>query len=263
VTASGGSAPGLGLVGCGNMGSALARGWGEPILCTDVLHARAQALAGELGGEAVESNEALGERATVVVLAHKPAQLGEVAAELGPALARRPGTAVVSLLARTSLDEVRIAYPGVAAFRVQPNLPVAVRRGVTVMAQPGENDDQALAGRVHDLFARVGAVVTVPDGLVDVAGGCCGVGPAYFSLVVEAQVDAAVRHGLTPADASVLIGETMGGTAELLRQDRWDTLGLRRRVTSPGGTTARGLAALERGGVRAAFAAAMDDVIRS
>ena len=252
----------LGLVGSGNMGSALAHGWGAPLLCTDAVHERAQALAAELGGEAVRTNAELAARADVVVLAHKPAQLGEVADEIAPVLRDRAGdgVAVVSLLARTSLAAVQEAYAGVAAYRVQPNLPVSVKRGVTAMARP-EGQDEALAERVRALFSRVGSVVTVPDGLVDVAGGCSGVGPAYWALLVETQVDAAVRHGLTPADAAVLIGETMAGTAELLRADGWDTLGLRRRVTSPGGTTARGLAALERGGVRGAFAAAMDDVI--
>jgi pyrroline-5-carboxylate reductase len=78
---------------------------------------------------------------------------------------------------------------------------------------------------------------------------------------VEAQVDAAIRRGL-PADiASTLVVETMAGTAELLRTRGGDTFGVRREVTSPGGTTAAGLAALERGGVRAAFANAMDDVV--
>ncbi len=250
----------VGLVGSGNMGSALARGWGEPLLCTDALHQRAQELAGELGGEAPATNAELAARADVVVLAHKPAQLAEVAAEMAPVLRERPGTAVVSLLAKTSQAEVRAAYDGVAAFRVQPNLPVAVRRGVTAFARP-EGQDTELAARIRELFSRVGAVVEVPDSLVDVAGGCSGVGPAYWALAVEAQVDAAVRHGLTPADAAVLIGETMAGTAELLRAGGWDTLGLRRGVTSPGGTTARGLAALEREGLRRAFAAATDAVM--
>jgi len=250
----------VGLVGSGNMGSALARGWGQPLLCSDAVPERARALAAEVGGEAVSTNAELAARAEVVVLAHKPAQLGEVAEEMAPVLRDRSGVAVVSLLARTSLADVQQAYAGVAAFRVQPNLPVAVGRGVTAMASP-DGQDPGLADRVRELFGRVGAVVTVPDGLVDVAGGCSGVGPAYWALLVETQVDAAVRHGLTPADAAVLIGETMAGTADLLRADGWDTLGLRRRATSPGGTTARGLAALERGGVRGAFAAAMDDVV--
>jgi pyrroline-5-carboxylate reductase len=96
-----------------------------------------------------------------------------------------------------------------------------------------------------------------------VAGATGGVGPAYFALLAEAWVDAAVRHGLSPQVASTLVTETMAGSAELLRLRDHDTLALRRAVASPGGTTARGLAALERGGVRAALAAAMDDVVGS
>jgi pyrroline-5-carboxylate reductase len=76
---------------------------------------------------------------------------------------------------------------------------------------------------------------------------------------VEAWVDAAVKAGMPAALAGTLVRETMVGSAELLRTR--DTLGMRREVASPGGTTARGLAALERGGVRAAFASAMDDVV--
>jgi pyrroline-5-carboxylate reductase len=250
----------IGLVGSGNMARALARGWGEPVLCTDSGSGRAAALAAELGGEAVSSNAELAERAGVIVLAHKPAQLDAVAEQVAPVAARRDGVIVVSLLAKTPLSAVQEAYAGVPAFRVQPNLPVELRRGVTIVVRDGDADP-ALAGQVHELFARVGAVVTLPDSLMDAAAACAGVGPAYWALVVEAQVDAAVRRGLSPADASVLVGETMAGSAELLRGRDWDTLGLRRDGASPGGTTARGLAALERGGVRAAFAAAMDDVV--
>jgi pyrroline-5-carboxylate reductase len=246
----------IGLVGAGNMAGALARGWGDPVLCTDAGSGRAAALAAEVGGEALGSNAELAARADLVVLGHKPAQLDAVAAEVAPA-----GTPVVSLLARTPLAELRRAYPGVPVFRVEPNVPVAVGRGVCALAVDGEPVDAALAERVRALFARVGAVVAVPEPLMGVAGGCSGVGPAYFALLVEAQVDAAVRHGMPAAQASVLVAETMAGTAELLRERAYDTLALRRSVASPGGTTARGLAELERGGVRAAFGAALDSVV--
>jgi pyrroline-5-carboxylate reductase len=103
--------------------------------------------------------------------------------------------------------------------------------------------------------------VDVPEPLMAVAGACSGVGPAYWALLVEAQVDAAVRRGMPAALAGALVNDTMAGAAELLRARGGDTLGLRREVASPGGTTARGLAALERGGVRAAFASAIDDVV--
>ena len=101
----------------------------------------------------------------------------------------------------------------------------------------------------------------VPERLLAVTGACAGVGPAYWALIVEAWVDAAVRRGMPAALASQLVTETMAGSAELLRARDGDTLGVRREVASPGGTTSRGLAALERGGLRAALHAAMDDVV--
>ena len=96
----------VGLIGAGNMAAALARGWGEPVLATDSGSGKAAALAEELGGEAVASNYELAVNCDVVVLAHKPAQLEAVAREAAPA-----ARAVVSLLATTTLEELRAAYP--------------------------------------------------------------------------------------------------------------------------------------------------------
>jgi pyrroline-5-carboxylate reductase len=246
----------VGFIGSGNMARALARGWGDPVLCTDAGSGRAAELAAEVGGQAVASNRELAERADVVILAHKPAQLATVAAEV-------EGVAklVVSLLARTSQADVRAAYPGATVFRVEPNTAVAVRQGVLAFAAPDAEVDPAAQRGVKELFARVGTVVEVPETLMSIAGACSGVGPAYWALLVEAHVEAAVRKGMPAALAGRLVTETMAGAAALLRARDGDTLGVRREVTSPGGTTARGLAALERGGVRAAFAAAMDDVV--
>jgi pyrroline-5-carboxylate reductase len=247
----------VGFIGSGNMARALARGWGDPVLCTDSGSGRARALAAELGGEALESNRELAERADVVILAHKPAQLAEVAWEAAGA-----AKAVVSILARTPLADVRGAYPGVPVFVVVPNTAVEVRRGVLAFAASDAVDtDPALRDRLKELFARLGTVLDVPERMLAVAGACAGVGPAYWALLVEAQVEAAVRRGMPAALATELIVETMAGSAELIRGRDGDTLTVRREVASPGGTTARGLAALERGGVRAAFHSAMDDVV--
>ena len=243
----------VGFIGAGNMAAALARGWGEPVLCTDSGSGRAQALAEELGGEAAASNYELAVNSDVVVLAHKPAQLASVAREAAPA-----ARAVVSLLARITLEELRAAYPDTPVIRVQPNTPAEVRRGVTLLAEPAEDP---LGSEVEELFERVGTVVRLPESLLDTAAACSGVGPAYWALVAEAWVDAAIRRGIPAPQAKRLVTETMAGSAELLRARDHDTFRLRREVTSPGGTTARGLAALERGGVRAAFSAAMDDVL--
>lgn len=235
------------------MARALALGWGEPVLCTDSGSGRAAALAGELGGEAAASNAQLARAADIVVLAHKPAQLEAVAAEVA-AVAR----GVVSLLARTSLEALSAVYGDTPVIRVQPNTPVEVRRGVTLLAEPA---DGSLAPAVEALFARVGTVVRVPERILDAAAACSGVGPAYWALIAEAWIDAAVRRGVPAAQASALVVETMAGSAELLRARGHDTLAVRRAVASPGGTTARGLAALERHGIRGALGAAMDDVL--
>jgi pyrroline-5-carboxylate reductase len=238
------------------MARALALGWDEAVLCTDSGSGRAQELAALVGGQALGSNRELAERADVVVLAHKPAQLAAVAQEIA-------GTAkaVVSLLARTTQAEVRTAYPETPVFRVEPNTPVEVRCGVLAFAAPDTDVDAAALATVRELFGRLGTVVEIPESLMRIAGATGGVGPAYWALIVEAQIDTAIRRGMPPQLAATLVTETMAGSAELLRARGHDTLALRRAVTSPGGTTARGLAALERGGVRAAFAQAMDDVV--
>ena len=263
LTAPTGSAPPrvgdvlVGFIGSGNMARALAAGWGEPFLCTDAGSGRARALADDLGGEALASSAELVERADLVVLAHKPPALAAVAAGLGGARPR----ALVSVLARTTRAQLREAHPGVPVFRIEPSTLVEVRRGALVMAAPDAETDAALLPAVRELFGRLGQVVEVPEGVFAAAGGLCGVGPAYWALLVEAQVDAGIRRGLTPAQASLLVTATMGGTADLLELRGHDTLAVRRAVTSPGGVTARGLAALEAGGVRAALSSALDAVV--
>ena len=245
----------IGLIGAGNMARAMARGWGMPLLCFDPVSERAEALARETGGEALGSGAQVAERADLVVLCHKPAQLEAVAGELAP-----EARAVASILAATPLERLKTFYPDRPVYRFLPSLPAEVRGGAIVQAADAEQD-AALDAQVRDLFAELGTLVTLQDSLVDVAMGLMSCAPAYLALVAEAQVEAGVRHGLPPDQASVLVTETLAGTAELLRRRGHDTLALRREVTSPGGTTARGLAALERAGVRAAFSDALDAVL--
>jgi pyrroline-5-carboxylate reductase len=108
------------------MARALARGWGDPILASDGGSGRARTLAEELGGEALDSNREVARRADLVVLCHKPPQLTRVAAEI--AGERKP---IVSVLSATPIAALQEAYPGVPVFRMVPNTPVEVRRGVT------------------------------------------------------------------------------------------------------------------------------------
>jgi pyrroline-5-carboxylate reductase len=237
------------------MARAIARGWGDPVLCSDGGSGRAQELVDELGGEAFASNLEVAERADLVVLCHKPAGLEPVAQEIAGV-----ATAVASVLGATSVARLQAAYPSTPVFRMMPNTAVEVRRGVVCYA-PAADVDPDLEADVVALFARLGRVVALEERHLGAATAVMGVGPAYQALLAEAQVDAAVRHGLKPRLAAELVTETMGGTAALLAARDYDTLAVRREVTSPGGSTARGLAALERAGVRAAFQDAIDAVI--
>ena len=251
----------VGLIGCGNMARALARGWGRPLLCADPVKGRAEDLAAEVGGEALSSNALVAERAELVVLCHKPAQLHDVASELAP-----HAPAVASILAAVPLAELRAAYPDRPVYRFIPSLPVEVRQGAVVQAAdprtPGGGDGEAgIDATVRELFSELGTLVVLPDALLDVAMGLMSCGPAYVALVAEAQVDAGVRRGIPAAQGAELVVQTLAGTAELLRRRGYDTVAVRREVTSPGGVTARGIDALERAGLRTAFSEALDAVL--
>jgi pyrroline-5-carboxylate reductase len=236
-----------GFVGAGNMARALAVGLGDPALFSDGGSGRAAALAADVGGEAV-SNGDLVARADVVVLAHKPAQLASVAAELAGA------KAVLSLLGGVTLEQLENAFPGAAVTRAMPNTAVAVRKGVVCVCG-AEALDRALDS--------VGLVVRLPERLMDAATAVSGVAPAYVSLIAEAWIDAAVGQGIPAAQAAELVCASLAGSAALLEARGMDTLAVRREVTSPGGMTARGLRVLERAGLRAAFADAAAAVVGS
>ncbi len=244
----------IGIIGAGNMARALARGWEQPLLVSDPLPERAAELAQLSGGQALASNAEVAQRADLVVLCHKPAQLAEVAEEISS-----QAKAVVSILAATALGALKDFYPGRPVYRVLPSLPVEVRQGAVVLAR--DDQPQALDRDVRELFGQLGTLIELDDTLVDVAMGLMSCAPAYMALVAEAQIDAGVRKGIPPAQGAQLVTQTMAGTAELLRRRGHDTLAVRREVTSPGGTTARGLQALEKGGIRAAFSDALDAVL--
>jgi pyrroline-5-carboxylate reductase len=259
----------IGLIGCGNMARALARGWGRPLLCADPIAERARELAAEVGGEALAGNADVASRADLVILCHKPAQLRAVAEEVAP-----HARAVASILAATPLASLRDAYPDRPVYRFIPSLPVEVRQGAVVQAAAhddaadghddaaaGSDGDAALDAAVSELFGELGTLVVLDDALVDVAMGLMSCAPAYVALVAEAQVDAGVRRGIPAAQGAELVVQTLAGTAELLRRRGYDTVAVRREVSSPGGLTARGVDALERAGLRAAFSDALDAVL--
>ncbi len=243
-----------GLVGAGNIAAAFVRGLDEPVGIIDGGSGRAKQLAEEVGGAACADLEELAASSDFLVLAHKPYQLEQVAGPL-----REDDTPVLSLLGPTTLAELSAAYPQRPVFRALPNLAISRGEGVTALATT-EGEPAELAEEVRSLFGSMGWVYEVAESMILKVNTISGVGPAYAALFVEAQVEAAIRQGIPAPLANELAIRTMRGAAGLLADDD-NTLALRRQVASPGGLTARGLAALERGGLRGAFHDASDAVL--
>jgi len=233
------------------MAGAMARGLSSRdqtrMLFTDSGSGRAVSLAGEVGGEALSSNSELEASADLLVLGVKPTALDLVADEIGDT--RKP---VLSLLGGTSIDVVATRFPGAPVFRVMPNLPVEVRKGVLVFASDS-NSDRAEA--IRDLLSHLGRVVELPDSDFDAATAVMGCSPAYLALAVEAIADAGTEAGMDRELSLSMVVEAAAGTAELLR--RHEPVEVRRAVASPGGSTEAGLDALEREGGREALEAAV------
>ena len=255
----------LGFVGAGNMATGLARGLaaakGEPgapdaMLFTDAVAEKAEALAAEVGGEAVEGARALAEASDMVVLAVKPAVLDDVAGELVDA-----GTPVISILAGTSLGKLAAALAGVDLVRVMPNLGAQLRQAVLCVSYP-EGLDEAAKARAHDLLALLGDVIEIEEELIDAATAIMGCSPGYLALLAEILVVEGVKLGLTEDQTSRMVARSMAATGGLL--ELHEPGALKRAVASPGGMTEAGLHALEEhdlaGTVRAAVDASLDRV---
>ncbi len=183
------------------------------------------------------------------VIAVKPDDVESACAALAEAGCDR----VLSIAAGVPLARLEAALGGdMPIVRAMPNTPALVGAGAAAIAagSTATEDDLAWA---ESILTAVGTVVRLPEHLLDAVTGLSGSGPAYVFLVAEAMIEAGVLVGL-PRDAStVLTTQTLLGAARLLAETGDTPEALRAMVTSPGGTTAAGLRALESASVRAAF----------
>ncbi|MCV7298464.1 pyrroline-5-carboxylate reductase [Mycobacterium barrassiae] len=216
--------------------------------------------------------------ATYVIVAVKPFDVEGLVAEIADAAARAETDTAEKVFVTVAAGVTAAFYEnklpaGSPVIRVMPNAPVVVGGGVSALA-PGRFATAEHLKAVSSIFDAVGGVLTVPESQLDAVTAVSGSGPAYFFLMVEAMVDAGVAAGLARSVATDLVVQTMAGSAAMLleRLDKSEGGGdvalgaaidtsaaqLRATVTSPGGTTAAGLRELERGGLRAAVAAAVE-----
>ena len=260
--------PTIAMLGAGSMGRAILSGLLAPgvqvagIRVTNRSAARAATLADAPGVTAyatetrANANRLAVEGAQVVLVAVKPAMVRDLLAEIGDSLA--PGTVVVSVAAGVTAATMESLLPdSVSVVRAMPNTPAVVGKAVTGVSAGSRTDPEDLA-LVRALFETVGEVVEVPESQLDALSTISGSGPAYVFLLIEALTEAAVQKGFTPAQAATLVNGTFLGAAELLVSSGEAPAELRRRVTSPNGTTERAIAVLADADLPALFARATD-----
>jgi pyrroline-5-carboxylate reductase len=231
------------LVGFGNMGQALVRGWLAKGVAPRAIHVvdpapAARAVAASLGVDAGERVEA---PAGVVVFAVKPNQLAAALTDSAPS----PTTVYLSIAAGKTLAQLEAGLgAGTAIVRAMPNTPAAIGKGMTVLVA---NSAASAVQRAvcADLLAAVGAVAWVEDERdMDAVTAVSGSGPAYVFLLIECLERAGTEAGLTPELARQLALATVAGAGAYAEVAGEPPAELRRRVTSPGGTTQAALAVL-------------------
>jgi pyrroline-5-carboxylate reductase len=254
----------IALVGGGKMGEGFLAGIlraevAEPsnVTVAEIFPARRLELAERYGVSVTESAADSVDGSNIVLIAVKPQDFAQVAADLA---GRIPSSAlVISIAAGITLDELRERTQHEAVIRVMPNLPASVGAGAAAYLVAPEVTDEQREAALAVIGAVAGAVVEMEsDALIDLGTALHGSGPAFVIVALEAMIDAAVRLGLRRPDAEALALATFEGTARWARESDDSLAELRNAVTSPGGTTAAGLAALDAHAVRAAFDAAIE-----
>ncbi len=255
----------IGFIGMGNMAQALARGWMESgALHADEIGAFAPHLeklkenASKLGFIPFESLEDLVSSSEMIIMACKPYQIDDVLGEISPLLS---GKALLSIAlgwdhARYKIvlsDTVRIQF-------IMPNTPARVREGIFLFEET-HSLTEAEESFAQKLFSSIEKVHVLPSRLMGIGGAISGCGPAFADMIMEAFADAGVKYGLPRALSYELVSQMLLGSAKLERDTGLHPGVLKDAVCSPGGSTIRGVAALEEHGLRAACLAAVDAVM--
>ncbi len=248
----------IAVLGAGKIGEALisgllSSGWREPadIIASSRRAERITELAERHGIVATLSNEEAVSGAALVVIAVKPQDIEALLGEIGHLVTGEQTLLSIAAAIPTAAIERHLA-PGVPVVRAMPNTPSVVHEGVAGLCA-GAHADDAHITLAEEALAHLGAVVRVPEKLMDAVTAVSGSGPAYFALLAEAMIEAGLLLGLSREISTQLVVQTMLGTAQQMRDLKMHPVELREMVTSPGGTTIAAIRELEIAGVRAAF----------
>lgn len=225
------------------------------IIVGEPFEARRESLKSDLGVEVTASNREAIAGADIVVLSVKPQQLEAVAEELDGAL--NADQTVLSIMAGVKIHSIGLKLNHTKLIRVMPNTPAQIRKGISAWTA-SDDVEQATLDFVASMLSAIGDELKFNDEKnIDIATALSGSGPGYVFVFIEALTDAGVELGLPVHVARHLASQTVLGSAALQRESGKHPAELRNMVTSPGGTTAAGLAALEMGGFRANVAEAV------
>lgn len=257
----------IGLLGAGQMATALARGWlsaglvrVDDMAASDPAAAARQAFKAATGIPARAENRKVIEASDLIVVAVKPKDMSTLLAEVKPAVSNRH--LLISVAAGITLRQLADGLgPDRRLIRVVPNTPCLVGASASAFAA-GSNATTEDVALVDRLLNAVGRAFRLPETLLDAVTGLSGSGPAFVYVIIEALSDGGVRVGLPRDVATMLAAQTVLGAAKMVLETGEHTGVLKDRVASPGGTTIAGLHALERGGLRAALIDAVEAATR-
>ena len=255
----------LAFIGMGNMATALARGFvaSGKLAPTDVVaysptEDTLKRKAAEIGFTPAPTAADAVKAADTVLIACKPHQVADAIAAIGDALA---GKALLSVALGWDHAKYQAVLPkDVRVQFIMPNTPAMVGEGVFLFEQTSSLTEAELA-TFRDLFGAIGTVTTLPSDKMGIGGALCGCGPAFVDLMMEAFADAAVLYGIPRDQALALTAQTVLGSAKLQKESGLHPGVLKDMVCSPGGSTIKGVCALEEMGLRAACIAAIKAIM--
>ncbi len=260
----------IAFIGTGSMGSAVLDGLlaaGHPkalISATTRTEAKAKALRDRgisaLAGEtSPDANALMAGDADLIVLGVKPYQIVDVLTELKGEIGKN--AVVISMAAGIQLKTMAAVLdenPNI--IRTMPNTPALVGKGVTGLAAAGSASPDAVAA-AKALFEAVGSVLVIPEQQIDALSAVSGSGPAWVYYIIEQWEKVAVSEGFSEEDAKLLVRQTLAGSLELLESTGEEPADLRRKVTSPGGTTERIIATMEQADLQGIFAQSLNAAV--
>ncbi len=225
----------------------LAKGLSAPgaISVSDVSETRRRHLEQQYGVTVMSDNRLVVSQGEVVILAIKPQHLAEVMAELNGQI--KLEQLVLSIVAGTRIDTLRLGLNHRCLVRVMPNTPAQIGKGISVWTATAEVTEQQREWAGSILGAMGKEIYVDDEKYIDMATAVSGSGPAYIFLFAESLVDAAVHIGLPLEMAKELVLQTMLGSSHFIQKSGKEPAELRRMVTSPGGTTAEALEVLAKG----------------